>query len=205
MLRNPRFIIISFIALVLLSCNASERSASPDERAEDVVFSVDPSLVGDPYHSEEIGLRVRPPAEWTRLPAEQRDAVGQSLLDRQLESDFRLGLQDAFVDPESLSFFTVSLVQDADGPLERAEAYVEALAAQVDEEDDEVASFAAFRVDGVEINQFRFLRAERVNFTLVLVGSKDRVGQLDYSIPLQAYEAEGVKLESSIGSIQLAN
>jgi len=201
--RPIRITILSLAAVALVACGASDQAVEPTVQPDDVVFSVDPALIGDVYENRAIGLRVRPPAQWTRLEEQQRDAVGQSLTDRQMESDVRLALQDAFVHPTSLSFFAVSLVQDANGPLTEIDEYVEQLAEQVAQEDNEVASYAPFSVGGVPVHQFRFLREERINFTLILSGSTGRVAQLDYSIPLQAYEEEGTKLESSIGSIQL--
>jgi hypothetical protein len=202
-MQHIRHITLTSLVMVMLAaCGSSDQSEAPSERPEDVVFSVDPTLTGSIYENDAVGVRVRPPSQWTRLDDAQRDAVGESLATRQLESDYRLALQDTFVHPSSLSFLAVSLVQDEAGSLSEPDAYVEQLANQVAQEDDEIASYASFSVGGVHVHQFRFLREERINFTLIFTGSTGSVGQLDYSIPLQAYEVEGAKLESSIGSLQ---
>jgi hypothetical protein len=68
-----------------------------------------------------------------------------------------------------------------------------------------------FIVNDVSIVQFRHLRENqvlqenRITFTLVFEGPARELIRLDYSIPSEEYQRESVKLESSIGTIQLQN
>jgi hypothetical protein len=198
-----RVFLILTLLTVMPSCG---RDTSTNDEAvsggDEIIFEIDASYLGPLYEHAELGLQIRPPEGWEQVTPEQKEAISGELEKEQAGSEYRLRLEQAFFDTETLSFLALSTVQTSTDLAFNLDAYTAELSRQIDAEDDGVASSATFTVNGILVNQYLFVREGRVNFALVMSGSDGQVAQLDYSIPQAVYEAESVKLESSIGSIQ---
>jgi hypothetical protein len=53
--RPIRITILSLAAVALVACGASDQAVEPTVQPDDVVFSVDPALIGDVYENRAIG------------------------------------------------------------------------------------------------------------------------------------------------------
>lgn len=168
-------------------------------------FEIVPDYLEAPYENTEAGIAVRPPLGWTPLSAEQRDQVAEALLAEQATNTFGLEVIDIFLHESTLSFLTISWVVDDNGRTAEQQHYREQLWETISESgEDELRGRTTMLVNDLEILQIRHSLGERVTFTIVTESAEGQVLQLDYSIPFAAYEAEGVKLESSIGTLRRA-
>lgn len=177
--------------------------------AAEVVFDVDPQMLADPYVNTDLGVRFRPPVGWEPLDEALTAAVASSLAERQRDDAISQEIVDFFLSTETFSFASIMVVSEPDSPVverERyASAYAEAAYAEAVEAagsgDDPVAARAEYTVNGIAVTQFRRLADDRIVFTLLFEATDGRLLQLDYSIPVEHYQEEIVKLESSIGSL----
>lgn len=112
------------------------------------------------------------------------------------------GKQSHYDHLRSGSYLSVSAMKIDGEPLTEVEPDALLICSQTDARDEEIASASAFLVNGISVEQFRFLENERVNFVLLLEPTQEGVLQLDYSVPVERFEQEARKLESSIGSIR---
>ena len=196
--------IVAAIAL-LGACTPRVQSIPPDE----VVFSVDPEQVGPIYENRELGFKYRPPLGWEQLEGDRLQAVLDSLPESGEDDDFALEVADIFFDTTSMSFSSIGAV--GIGPGAGASDYIDAFGEtlgleEVSPADDTNAIVARmdFAVNGMPVIQFRHLRSNRITFTLLFQTDDETLIQLDYSIPADNYQTEAPKLESSIGTLQLA-
>ena len=191
------------ISALFVTCAQSDEPAGVDTNTpEAAAFSVDASLLGSEYTVDAFGLSLRPPVDWDRLAESERDALATALTARQAESDIKLAVLDLFLHAETFSYLSVSAVEIDGEPLTEVEPYAILLRNQIDTRDEEIASASVFLINGISVEQFRFLENERVNFVLLLEPTQEGVLQLDYSVPVDRFEQEVRKLESSIGSIR---
>jgi len=191
--------------LTLSACGVRTEEPPPDE----VRFAVDLELVGPIYENGALGVSYRPPINWDRLDGDQRKAVLDALASSNEESDYSLEVADVFFDTDSMSFSSVAVVT-SDDEEPTADAYAEALAVTLglsgggDADDhSEIVARMEFLANGVPIVQFRHLQSSRVTFTLLFTSTTGKLIQLDYSIPTDQYQRESMKLESSIGTLQV--
>jgi len=161
-----------------------------------------PDYLGAPY--ETTGIEFRPPYGWLPLDESQREQVADALIEEQSEDRFNLEIVDIFLHTDTLSFAALSAVTSDGSRISETDAYIESFETALGPDDD-IRARGTFLLNGIEVTQFRFLRNGRVSFTLIFSSPESDVMQLDYSIPATAYEDEGLKLESSIGTLQLRN
>jgi hypothetical protein len=207
----PILLLLTFVP-ALGGCGADdEPTAATGDSAggapADLSFEVVPDYLGEPYRNEELGIAVRPPLGWQPLSSEQRDRVADALLTKQEEEPDRYSLElvDLFLHTDTLSFAALSRVTLHDEPVRDVDAYAEAFGETLDVDgtgDDELRARGTFRVNGLTVTQFRHMLGDRVTFTLLFSSVDETALQLDYSVPAPAYEHEGIKLESSIGTLQ---
>lgn len=203
--RNGARLLAVLVTAALAACAPK---AEPPEPA-DVVFSVDPTLLGPPYENAVLGITYRPPVNWDMLDGPQRQAVLDALAESQSDNGYVLEIEDVFFDTTSMSFASIATVRLPDGQVtaqEYDQAFAATLGLPLEQPDDGSSSAAArmeFTVNNVPVVQFRHLQSERVTFTLLFTSLAGHVIQLDYSIPTDEYKRESVKLESSIGTLRL--
>ena len=187
------------IPLLLASCAAERENADP---AGNVEFEVIADYLGDPYRNEALRIGFRPPLGWEQLSADQRDQVSAALLEEQASDRYSLDLVDVFFQTSTLSFAALSRVTLGGEPVLDAADYANSFEATLEpSDDDELTSRASFVVNDLPLIQFRHRLSDRITFTLIFSAADGEVAQLDYSIPVPAYEDESIKLESSIGSL----
>lgn len=199
----PRAGRVFFAVLALLALSGCGRDTGTDTPAE-LEFEVIPEYLGEPY--ETAGIEFRPPFGWLPLDESQREQVADALIEEQSEDRFNLEIVDIFLHTDTLSFAALSAIaRDGSRIAERSE-YIESFETALGPAgDDDIRAQGTFLLNGIEVTQFRFLRNGRVSFTLIFSAPDKDVMQLDYSIPAAAYEDEGIKLESSIGTLQTHN
>lgn len=205
---RPSFLVSATVAvlagLLLAGCGGREDSSPLAEP----LFEVDPEQLGPAFVGEELGLTFKPPVEWMRLADAQRQAVLDALEQPEGEDVYSTEVVEIFFSTDTLSFLALSTVQ-LDGSSAARDEYATSFAETIglDEEraDDEkaIAARMDFSVNEVSIVQFRYVQSNRVTFTLLLTSGPGNLVQFDYSIPTDSYQQESVKLESSIGSIEL--
>jgi len=201
--RRPRIrsLLLAVCALPVLVSACGDDSSSA--RARELRFEVVPEYLDEPYENAELGLALRPPLGWRPLDDEQRRRVSEALIAAQEDGEYSLEIVDVFLHTETLRFAALSTVSQGGVPAEDTERYVDSLAEALGpEEDYELRVRGRIRVNGLEATQFRHRRDDRVTFTLVFRPPAGMLTQLDYSIPVSAYEDEGIKLESSVGTLQ---
>ena len=204
-----RFVLAVVGAMAILTLSAcGTRTEEPS--SGNVVFEIDLDQVGPIYENETLGVKYRPPVNWDKLEGDHRQAVLDGLaLSSDDDGDYSLDVTDIFFDIDSMSFSSISVVTGAGGN-PTVNAYVEAFGATLGLDDGDAAgddnalvARMEFSVDNVPIVQFRHFRSNRVTFTLLFSSKTGYLIQLDYSIPTENYRREAVKLESSIGTLQL--
>ena len=195
-------------AMAILTLSACGTRAE-EPSSGDVAFEIDLDQVGSIYENETLGVKYRPPVNWDRLEGDHRQAVLDALASSDDDGDYSLDVTDIFFDIDSMSFSSVAVVTGAGGN-PTVDAYVEAFGATLGLDDGEAADDDSalvarmeFSVDNVPIVQFRHLLSNRVTFTLLFLSKTGYLIQLDYSIPTENYRQEAIKLESSIGTLQL--
>jgi hypothetical protein len=193
----------ALLLVLLVSCGGDTSDDSPRNAAVPTEFEVIPDYLDPAYENPDAGIAVRPPLNWTPLAPEQRDAVAQALIAERDGEAFGLEIIDIFLQTDTLSFLAISWVVDDDGRTVERDEYVEQLWETIEQSgDDELRGRTTMLINDLVVEQFRHTLGERVTFTLVTTGRDEQVMQLDYSIPLAAYEREGIKLESSIGTLR---
>lgn len=191
-------LIVSALVALVAGCGGSSDAGESD--GPTITFQVIPDYVGDAYENPELGVELRPPFGWEPLSPEQRDEVAEALVDREELERYSLSLVDVFLQASTLSFAALSRVTLSGEPVTTTAEYVESFAEGIVQ--DDLTSRAEFSVGGLDVTQFRHRLNERVTFTLIFEDADGETLQLDYSIPIAAYEDEGIKLESSIGTLQ---
>ncbi len=203
MLNRYHPALLSLAILALAACGPSEKATGTDEReADESGFEVIPDYLGEPYENASLGLAFRPPLGWDPLDPQQRDSVADALVSEQSGDRFSLRLVDVFLTTDTLSFAALSRVTSGGEPMADREAFVEAFEAGLGPADNDIRQRADFTVGGLRVTQFRHVVDDRIVFSLVFTSAADEVAKLDYSIPVSVYEDEGIKLESSIGTLQ---
>jgi hypothetical protein len=192
------FVVLAF--LTLAGCGRETGSDSPAE----LEFEVIPDYLGEPY--ETAGIEFRPPFGWLPLDDSQREQVAEALIQEQSEDRFNLEIIEIFLHTETLSFVALSAIARDGSRIAEKDEYIESFEAALGPTaDDNLRARGTFLLNGMEVTQLRYLRNGRVSFTLIFSSPNEDVMQLDYSIPAAAYEDEGIKLESSIGTLQTHN
>ncbi len=187
------------VALALVACDDGRAATEPPPEAR---FTIDTGRLDEPYRNGELGISFRPPVGWQPLEPGQRDLVAAALLDVQADGRYRLQLVDLFLRTETLSFAAISRVTRDGAPVADLRAYVDEYEQLlVPPEEDQLRARTHFTVNGIDVTQIRHMQGGRISFTLVFTAPDGNVVQLNYSIPPAAYEDEGVKLESSVGTI----
>lgn len=199
--RPVQGLLLLLAATTILACAPDEAPVEP-EAASNVQFEVVPDYVEPAYENTTIGIRFRPPLGWEPLEPEQREQVADALLADRDSETYSLRLVDLFLRAETLSFAVLSRVTLEGEPIRDVPVYVAALEATLGPAEDDIRSRADFVVGAVPVTQIRHATGDRIAFTLVFPSVSGEVIQLDYSIPAASYEEEGIKLESSIGTIQ---
>ena len=197
-------------ATVILTLSACGTRAE-DPLPEDVAFEVDLEHVGPIYENETLGVKYRPPVNWDRLEGGQRQAVLDALVAPDDDDYYTLKVADLFFDTNSMSFSSIAVVMAAEANV-TVDAYAEAIGESLGLNNGEIQNDAhaivarmEFSVNDVPVVQFRHLQSNRVTFTLLFPSRAGELIRLDYSIPTDTYQHEAVKLESSIGTIQVSS
>ena len=203
-MMNRYHVVLPLIAtLVLGACGPTEESSGTDAReSTEVAFEVIPDYLAAPYENASLGVAFRPPLGWDPLDQSQRDQVADALVEEQGSDAYSLRLVDLFLTTETLSFAALSRVTSAGDPVSDREAFVEAFESGLGQANEEIRQRADFAVDDIDVTQFRHVVDDRIVFSLIFTSAGGTVVKLDYSIPASAYEDEGIKLESSIGSLR---
>ncbi len=194
------------MVLLLFAAGCGNRDSSapdPGDGPAEARFTIEPEHLDEPYENARLGTSFRPPAGWRPLDAEQRDRIATALLAVQDDGRYRLDLVDLFLRTETMSFAAVSRITQGGDPVRNAARYVEDFLELLGPEDeDQLRARSDFAVNGIPVTQIRHLQSGRVSFTLVFPATDGTLLQLNYSIPPPAYEEEGAKLESSVGTIR---
>ena len=194
-----RLLAVAVAAVILLvGCGNRSAGGSPSETE----FDINPELLDTAYENASLGIAVRPPRDWTPLEEAQRNELAQALALEQQGQDFFLEIVDVFLHTDTFSFSSVSRVTDDTGPSTARDEYVEHYWENLQAGgDDELRGRTTLLVNGLTVEQIRHALGERITFTLITTASDDTIVQVDYSIPAAAYPEEGLKLESSIGTL----
>lgn len=203
-MRNRYHLTLPALAiLALLACTPSDGTSGGDgSESAEVAFEVIPDYLDDPYENASLGIAFRPPLGWDPLDTQQREQVADALVTEQDGDRYSLHLVDVFLTTDTLSFAALSRVTSAGEPVSDREAFVEAFESGLGPANEEVRQRADFTVDGLSVTQFRHVVDDRIVFSLIFTASDGGVVKLDYSIPAAVYEDEGIKLESSIGTLR---
>ena len=220
--RVCRILAALLVLCVVVGMTGCQRS-STDPPVESIVFAIDENDLGPRYSNAELGVEFRPPVNWLMLPPDQKEAISQGLLETEVRGPYTLSIQDVFLNTDSLSFAVISLVEAADQPStsgsesgtsrasesdlqlsEYRDYLLESLTQKAAAQEGEVSvDLIRFQVNGLVIDQFRHLVADRAATTLLFTDKHQDIIQLDYSIPVSAFELEIGKLESSIGTLAI--
>ncbi len=195
--------VLVMLALLLAACDRGSTERGTDSAPPEARFRIAPEHLDEPYENAELATAFRPPAGWEPLDVEQRDRLAGALLSVQDDGHYRLELVDLFLRTETMSFAAVSRVTRGGEPVRDAGVYIEDFVELLGPEDeDQLRARADFTVNGIPVTQVRHLQSGRVSFTLVFPAADGTLLQLNYSIPPAAYEEEGPKLESSVGTLR---
>lgn len=193
----------ALVILALLACTPSDgTSGGGGSETAEVAFEVIPDYLDDPYENASLGIAFRPPLGWDPLDTQQREQVADALVTEQDGDRYSLHLVDVFLTTDTLSFAALSRVTNAGESVSDREAFVEAFESGLGPANEEVRQRADFTVDGLSVTQFRHVVDDRIVFSLIFTANDGGVVKLDYSIPAAVYEDEGIKLESSIGTLR---
>lgn len=189
------------LALALSGCGPTTRTA-----AESPTFTVNPDAIGERYDNRDLGISLHPPVGWIIVSENQRQAVVNALASEQDDDEYSLVVVDIFFNTENLSLASLSVPTEGDGGAVSYNDYVEAFAATIgvagpEAGDEAEPTMTPFSVNDITVTEFRHIQSERITFTLIFSSPTDTLVQLDYSIPTAAYQREGTKLESSIGTL----
>ena len=152
-------------------------------------FTVDPALVGDYVTLGDGGFRVRPPAGWPPLTADQMSPLSAT---RPGDAAAVAGFVRA-ADNLGLIVSTVAVDDEA--------AYLAELRAS-----DPQVQTARYRVNGVAVTQYLVRRDTLVDMRLLLdaADARGRRLQLDYLVPQAKWATQARVVESSVGSLMPA-
>jgi hypothetical protein len=187
-------------AVVFTGCNGGGRADRPE-------FTVDPDAIGPTYRNTTLGIEFAPPADWIVVDERQRQAVVDALSGDSADETYDLGIVDIFFSTDTLSFASLFAPTRADGSPADYATYVatftERIGAVRDSDPDQgQATVDELEVNGIPVTLFRYLESDLIVLTLCFVASGESVVRLDYSIPTSAYQFDGSKLESSIGTLR---
>lgn len=199
--RLARLLAVSIALGILAGCG----NGGPGESSAQSEFEIIPDYLDEPYENQEVGIAFRPPLAWTPLTPSQREEIAAALLSEQRGEEYRLEIVDLFLHAQSFSFASLTTVIAAEGTRVERVAYTNAFYSElVSAGEDELRGRTTLRINDLEVEQVRHSVGDRVVFTLVTEIEAGRVIRLDYSIPTAAYEDQGIKLESSVGTIRSA-
>lgn len=203
MLNRYHLSLVALVIILLAACGPSgEADGADDPAAAEVDFEVIPDYLDDPYENASLGIAFRPPLGWDPLDEQQRGQVADALVTEQDGDRFSLRLVDVFLTTETLSFAALSRVTSDGDPVSDRDAFVDAFESGLGPANEEIRQRADFVVDGIRVTQFRHAVDDRIVFSLIFPARDGTVVKLDYSIPAAVYEDEGIKLESSIGTLR---
>ncbi len=203
---------LMILPLVLASCgpasgNRADRAAVLEDSGEAMEFRIDQDLLGPQYAFEDIGLLFSPPSGWGKAD-EQTVSLLRERLDRASEAaPISYGVIDLFMDDSAgtLCLLTVISSPDSASPFD-----LDGYKASILQSSEEVAE-AEFTVGSFRISQFRIVQPQIVTFKLLFRpaadpsgtgASRERICQIDYILPRDAFEEEIRKVESSIGTLE---
>lgn len=204
-------------AMILGSCDdedapASGAGAAANQYSEakgpqdtQVHFDVDPALIGESQRFEDFGIQFSAPAGWAPLPADQVAAVAAAAMGQRQGAtsapatrptgEFAAEPLAVYSRAEEGLWLIVSAVN-----VESPAAYEQALRKRHGQ-----LSTDHYDISGIDGHQYLFQTQGLVNLKVLLSApdySEQRRLQLDYVLPMQAYQQKARVLESSIGSVR---
>lgn len=168
-------------------------------------FDVDPALIGESQRFEDFGIQFAAPAGWAPLPADQVAAVAAAAMGQREGAtsapatrpagEFAAQPLAVYARSEEGLWLIVSAVT-----VEDPAAYEQALRKRHGK-----LTTDRYEISGIDAHQYLFQTQGLVDMKVLLhapEASEKRRLQLDYVLPMQAYQQKARVLESSIGSVR---
>lgn len=197
-------LIIILLVMLIAGCVSNNRNEM--DQVDEMVFNIDPELLGDTVYMKDKGIVFQPPETWTRIPDE---IFGEALrqLTRVLPEDelFPTYPIHAFLRPENGSAMIVSEISAADTVYNTSEALIQFHKRITDQFTEEEVKTTDFMKDEIHFYQYLIQKDDVVNFKFVFANTADEMFQIDYIVPTSVYLQESRAIESSIGTINLIN
>lgn len=187
------FFILFAIVLSVFSCNGRK---SEGRLIEEMRFNVSDSLLNDEYLILDKFIKFRNPVGWTenfRLINDLQRNLNKS-------NPYPISLQRCFVDSITNAVLLVSSIDAMN-----EDYYTSMISNSSSSEQTEFMNFCSYYSNGVKIDQFFSRDNNTVNIKLIIFNVNNSKIQLDYILPVNEYQLESRKVESSIGSITLIN
>lgn len=201
---NKTIIILIIIGFISLQGCQQERKAQ--SKIQTMTFTINTDLLGDSLFLEDIGLSLRAPKNWLRLP----DSL-QTIIESRLSALTKKETNDSLQKVHLLSIYSLSNneanmilsriefpQQDSSDTL-RIQRFKKNIKEQVKTGEVGIADFIA---NGIPITQCLIRTPQTTTFKL-LYKAKNSFIQCDYIIATNVFQREIRAVESSIGSTQL--
>lgn len=201
---NKTIIILIIIGFISLQGCQQERKAQ--SKILTMTFTINTDLLGDSLFLKDIGLSLRAPKNWLRLPDSLQTIIESrlsALTGKDTNASFqKLHILNIYTLPNNEASMILSGVEfpkhDSTDTL-RLQRYKKNIKEQVSNADLGIADFIA---NGIPMTQCLIRTPQNTTFKL-LYKAKNTFIQCDYIISTNVFQREIRAVESSIGSTQL--
>lgn len=197
-------LVVFLLILVISGCVSNNKNETAE--ITEMVFNIDPELLGDTVYVKDKGFVFQHPETWTQIPDE---IFGEAVrrLTRAIAEDelFPTYPIHAFLRPDNGSAMIVSEISITDTIYDTSEALTQFQKRITDRYTEEELKTTDFMKDGIHFYQYLIQKEDIVNFKFVFRNTADEMFQVDYIVPASVYLQESRAIESSIGTINLIN
>ena len=193
-----QIIFVSIIALSFYNCGGNKNEGDPAD-----FISNDSTKLGIEIIDQDLGVKFYPPKDWILM---------QSSLSKKIEN--RKGVANpadnfvyqpvyVFFDNQTHGFLSIGTVSTGDSTLPKSAVlnYYKGMISSKYKNND--LSIGSFTNSGVTFTQFKFTKENLISLKLVFENSKNKIIQLDYTVPSEFQNSSDKAIRSSIGSIRL--
>jgi hypothetical protein len=197
----------ALLLLFLLSITGcTQRGEEKAGRPIELMFDINPELLGEIIRLDDKGIGFQPPKEWRSISDEVfAEAVSQIKQSVSRTDLFSLRPLYVFLHHDRNSTLIVSVITSDStfsNPSELVESYRVELNGRLHDSDYKETDFLK---DGIHFYQYLIQSDDIVNFKFLLQNRNRELFQLDYIVPRAVYAIESKAIESSIGSIHVFN
>lgn len=187
-MQYKKFIFFSLYvySLLLFQCGKNE-----------LYFNVNPSLLGELFSNDKIGINLRVPKGWKKISQKELLLVKKKLNEKNIEGIIPLQF---YVDKNEGSMCIISTFEKNKRIKRIVSEYKVRLKKYFS---TSKITYTSFYKDDIKFYQFQIITEKFINIKLFLLSKYKNIIQIDYIVPSIIYNDKLKSIESSIGSIKI--